>query len=1838
MDDQARCQTFNIKEGVYQNVSNQFYWRRVIATGSETLEDGKVYYYVDLSAADCLQGSTVPQAGDQLVQMGNRTDTDRQGFISIEVSGDLAPAFKVYRGVNSYTLDGKRKICISPKLTEIRANKFIEETSYGVFVQPRQRDEEWYYGMQCYYYDLVQYDGATWLCIYPESGIGGVMYTTDMPSEDSPYWRIYARKGKDGSDGKSFNILGSYDTEAELIAAHPTGEIGDAYIVAGYLYVWDAVNNRWHNSGQIKGDPGRGIRSAKISYGIGTATDLPSEWKDSVSELSIQPGDYLYVRTILYYTDGTQSDPSYSISRFGLDGAYKATAFCRTNKDISAQQLSGGTMSNAVPNPFQYQGETITFTDGIPAGEAVVWAASNVFYGDGTQAGWTYARRMSDTATFDVEFSPNETKPAEPSDDVSQREAQGWYDPTRNPSHDFTNSIWRAERHCKNGVWSAWAIEKIKGEKGDSVAYDEEHSSIGYAYSSMGTPEAGRDYPSDIASWSPTPPAVQKGKYLWTKDVTAYDNAGTIVYTTTYGVQYQPNDGDSVEIDSSRTFIKYCRQTKSQYTGQHPADSEFSLDYPTNLGQGDYLWILNQVAYVDVTDALKSYSVSMLGTDGSKGDKGADGYTTHFAYATSADGSQNFSTTNFVGATYIGTYRDDKAEDSDDYHDYVWTEWKGEKGDSVSYDEEHSSIGYAYSSKGTPEAGRDYPSDITSWSPTPPAVQKGKYLWTKDVTAYDNAGTIVYTTTYGVQYQPNDGDSVEIDSSRTFIKYCRQTKSQYTGQHPADSEFSLDYPTNLGQGDYLWILNQVAYVDVTDALKSYSVSMLGTDGSKGDKGADGYTTHFAYATSADGSQNFSTTNFVGATYIGTYRDDKAEDSDDYHDYVWTEWKGEDGTSAATCFLDKSVVFVKVDTDGYVIDDFEEFVHFSIYHGIGIIAAKSAQVNEDGHQQYVELTGGKVTDMTGTTITVNNHTAIIHSGASVSGHKVTLTGNYVTSPNALRIRVQRGTLIDEHVATLQVIAEDADGNEYLCIAPMSIQREVIAKDGQNGADGKDGQPGAPGDDAVNVMLTPENVILEQNEDDESVIDLTKAYTVVSVNKGGTPDNNFTLSIIGREHCQATVDNNTKRVTITQIDTYNEDPDDPSSDSIYYDNGYVDVRITYGGQNYDKRFGFYANLLGTWKRTVVGDAEAEAAKKVAYIYDPKNPNQVVKMETFGNYVRSSTENSAKLERDTTEAVENIANTAFEDIEGTQVALSAGEYIVQLKVNTEDLPTGKYVFDFAGFHYEGGEQFIEQRITVATSGRYTITLHDEAQSGAGLATMLYIGRVFNVASEITQTADRISTTVKNISPSKNLLKGSLSAKGWMSSPSDVVASGVPYTSAKLDDDGYIVTNGNDQYLAQQLTLSGGKTYTLSFYSKKTTAITVTVWVVDYPTMKQTFTVAATGASNRKTALISVSSYLGGNMGISINTTNIKQPQLEEGSTATDFIADSAEISSGITQTVDSIKLAITEGLEETGIDIERGAIELKANKTTFATSAGVPMIAVQMCDANGNVGTGSQYTIPSIVFYNGRIGAQGVSVQWVLNYLGFIQATNAGVRYSFVTQYNIYSFLPIDEEEPKVGHVGVDVSETLSPNELARECFYNDFNVETMNLFNCGYYINDGGTKIYQPTQGKNYEMYNNIDAIRRYWLTDAVNNVFVPDDNNNNTASGYYFVPRHHEIENYYSGRWPDSDDWQNYRNTISLNNDPVRVVEAAKVFDLVYFEPWPKTGNVKDQMTPTNVAGIMRVWKNAFVVFYTGTENGLQKTCIGAIGGNKDSNNNPVFYPGVHSIPCTPQKIIKEYNI
>jgi len=62
-------------------------------------------------------------------------------------------------------------------------------------------------------------------------------------------------QGLQGLIGTGINILGSYATYSALIAAHPTGAQGDAYLIGGgTLYVWSSGS--WANAGNIQGTQG----------------------------------------------------------------------------------------------------------------------------------------------------------------------------------------------------------------------------------------------------------------------------------------------------------------------------------------------------------------------------------------------------------------------------------------------------------------------------------------------------------------------------------------------------------------------------------------------------------------------------------------------------------------------------------------------------------------------------------------------------------------------------------------------------------------------------------------------------------------------------------------------------------------------------------------------------------------------------------------------------------------------------------------------------------------------------------------------------------------------------------------------------------------------------------------------------------------------------------------------------------------------------------------------------------------------------------------------------------------------------------------------------------------------------------------------------------------------------------------------------------------------------------------------------------------------------------------------------------------------------------------------
>ena len=192
VDDQARCQIFNIKAGVYQGVANRNYWRRVMAKGED---------YIDLSKTDCEQGSDAPLEGDTLVQFGNRTKPDRQNIIEIITTGDDAPAIVWYNGVNSYSLENKSTSIISPKKVEFDSELFKIRGRNGKAVPMVANRGTWATGEKYGYYDQVSHDGRLWLCVAPAGTV-----VTSEPKAGSPDWQLQVDKGSDGVGAITMSI------------------------------------------------------------------------------------------------------------------------------------------------------------------------------------------------------------------------------------------------------------------------------------------------------------------------------------------------------------------------------------------------------------------------------------------------------------------------------------------------------------------------------------------------------------------------------------------------------------------------------------------------------------------------------------------------------------------------------------------------------------------------------------------------------------------------------------------------------------------------------------------------------------------------------------------------------------------------------------------------------------------------------------------------------------------------------------------------------------------------------------------------------------------------------------------------------------------------------------------------------------------------------------------------------------------------------------------------------------------------------------------------------------------------------------------------------------------------------------------------------------------------------------------------------------------------------------------------------------------------------------------------------------------------------------------------
>lgn len=273
------------------------------------------------------------------------------------------------------------------------------------------------------------------------------------------------------------------------------------------------------------------------------------------------------------------------------------------------------------------------------------------------------------------------------------------------------------------------------------------------------------------------------------------------------------------------------------------------------------------------------YEVTVSNVD--DGEPGSPGKSYYTWIKFADDGLGNGMSDYPDGKQYMGiAYNKETLEESNNAKDYQWARITGEgipgpPGDNgvtyytwVRYADDLYGNGMSDSPNGKYYIGLAFNKESPIESSDPREYQWSKYRG-DDGTPGIN-GEDGKTTYFHVKYSsvPNPTSSWEMT----------ETPSKYIGTYV---DFLMQDSTN--PRDYAWTQFQ---------------GDPGQNGIPGTNGHDGRTSylHIAYANSADGNTDFSTTVSAGKTYMGQYVDYEERDSENPYMYKWSKIKGEDGTN------------------------------------------------------------------------------------------------------------------------------------------------------------------------------------------------------------------------------------------------------------------------------------------------------------------------------------------------------------------------------------------------------------------------------------------------------------------------------------------------------------------------------------------------------------------------------------------------------------------------------------------------------------------------------------------------------------------------------------------------------------------------------------------------------------------------------------------------------------------------------------------------------------------------------------------------------------------------------
>ena len=250
--DQALCQTFNIKAGVYENVRNNYYWRCVSEVGQKTASEEA---YIVITGDDNYRDKSVkndePKAGDNVVLCGHNTLWDithgvdpamhrhRMNVTMITTSKEMGSTIEVYRNIHDFTLKESNAIFhLSSEKVLINSASVQWISSDGERIPNILYRGDWVQGTVAARYEAWYHSGGTWLSLVDDN--------TDEPAEQSPKWKKYAAKGEDGTSPYTVsvqsesggNVIHNGQGEIVLVAAVFHGEQDITSTLQPYNFSW----------------------------------------------------------------------------------------------------------------------------------------------------------------------------------------------------------------------------------------------------------------------------------------------------------------------------------------------------------------------------------------------------------------------------------------------------------------------------------------------------------------------------------------------------------------------------------------------------------------------------------------------------------------------------------------------------------------------------------------------------------------------------------------------------------------------------------------------------------------------------------------------------------------------------------------------------------------------------------------------------------------------------------------------------------------------------------------------------------------------------------------------------------------------------------------------------------------------------------------------------------------------------------------------------------------------------------------------------------------------------------------------------------------------------------------------------------------------------------------------------------------------------------------------------------------------------------------------------------------------------------------------------------------